>query len=99
MLSYNSKIHKFMEFFPGAFGNYCVIRRSNVLLNYGTKISYYEGMKSANVLSGFNSMVYYFVTGLCVFNPFLRKIVIGLFLPRQGEGPSEKILNRGYLDL
>lgn len=44
-------------------------------------------------------MIDLIIMGMCVFNPCIRKFLIGTILPKQGQGPSEKTMDNGYMDL
>lgn len=75
------------------------VKRSNALNGYGTKIIYCEGRAFSSFGSAAFSLCSMCVFGLGLYIPpvrwFLRKYV----LPKPGEGPSEELLETGYLNL
>lgn len=74
-----------------------IVKRSNALLNYSNRLSYYEGLKFPSVFYGFNYTFGLAVFGTCLFHPILNYLMYKYFLPKTGEGPSEKTMNESFL--
>lgn len=98
LLGYASIHESWVGLFPMSEGNSDIVKRSNVLLNYGEKLHYEEGLVYNNFFQGFLATFGLVVLGTCFFNDplfsFLRKHV----LPKPGEGPSKESQENGFLN-
>lgn len=60
---------------PLSLGNMSIVKRSNAVLGYAPKFSYYEGLKFPGFFYGFNYTLGLVVFGTCLFYPPLKYIL------------------------
>lgn len=73
------------------------VRRSNAILGYGPKLSYYEAARYPSFAAGFVSVFTLIIFGTCLACPPLTWILRTCVLPKPGEGPNEATMDAGFL--
>lgn len=82
---------------PLAGGNACVVKRSNTLLNYGSRVNYKEGSKTMDLFWAIDivfMLTTFFIAFLC--RP-IRWCLWKWVLPNPGQGPSDEAMDAGFL--
>lgn len=77
-----------------------IVNRSNALLNfkYGKNFIYKEKLAVPNAIIALIATLFMPMVMLSLYLPFTRSI-IKLLVPKQGQGPSEKVMNSGYFSM
>lgn len=75
------------------------VRRSNAVNNYSNKLVYREAEVYPSFMAGFVSVLRLIVFGTALFNPVFKWILASYILPKPGEGPSEKAMDKGWLKI
>lgn len=97
---YNNYLKKYEGAFAMSAINIPVVYRSFKLLkkSYGKNFVYGEGMATSNAVYAFLlSLAVGFLGGFLLFSPV--RWVVKQFLPKQGQGPSQKQLDKGYFKI
>jgi short subunit dehydrogenase-like uncharacterized protein len=99
-LGYSSLFRSWVgPFFMSAVMANCV-RRSNALACYSQEMSYGEAVVYPSFFAGFVTVVHDYLLGFMFVNPILRSAAKTLrILPEPGEGPSEKAMDAGFLQV
>lgn len=75
------------------------VKRSNALNGYGKKLTYCEGRSFSSLLGAVISLCSLAALGMGLVIPPVRWLLRKFVLPKPGEGPSEEMLENGYLNL
>jgi saccharopine dehydrogenase (NAD+, L-glutamate forming) len=77
-----------------------IVHRSNALSNYGygKDLIYREYQLAPNMLMAMLSTLLFPIGGMVLFFSLTRNF-INRFLPKQGEGPNQDMLDNGYLKI
>ena len=78
-------------------GNACMVKRSNAILNYNSKLLYKEAKLYPGFLAGFFEAFTSLMFGLCLLLPPLRWFARKFVLPDPGNGPVVETMDRGFL--
>lgn len=99
-MGYSSEHGSWVGFFIMSMVMANCVRRSNVLLGYSKKLTYYEGRVHPNFFSAFNEAL-----GLIIFSCFLvtpplswLALKTGM-IPSPGDGPSAASMDKGFLKI
>jgi len=99
--AYSSINNTFYGFFFMSGVNKECVRRSNVLLKYGSEdvdLVYKEQEELPNVFAAFSWLVAMVLRGAVLASPLLRKVAFSVgALPQPGDGPSDTDMEAGYL--
>ena len=81
-----------------ATANSAVVRRSNALLGYGKNVVYEESQVAPEGIIGAASDLFGLLSTVAVFAcPPLLSLARAYVLPKQGEGPSTRFMDRAFL--
>lgn len=86
-----------MFFMAGVNAN--AVKRSNALNGYGKQVVYSEGQSFGSSISAIMYLAGLAMLGLGLAIPPTRYLLRKFVLPKPGEGPSEKFMQSGFLNL
>lgn len=86
-------------FFVMAGVNANTVKRSNALLNYGSHVTYSEGLGFPSYTAAVSNIVGLAAFGLGLAFPPTRYLLRKTVLPAPGEGPSQEDMLKGYLKI
>ena len=98
-MGYSDKIKKWVGNWMLADGNGNVVKRSNAVLDYGTKLIYREALIYPSFFTGFIFSFGMVLAGLMLACFPLRWLLRNCCLPKPGQGPSKEQMDAGYLKL
>ena len=87
----------YRSFFFMAAVNANTVKRSNAINGYGPAVRYTEGTSFPSLCAAVMFVLGYVVYGICIYIAPLRWLMRKFYLPKPGEGPSDKFMDAGYL--
>eukprot|EP00039_Didymoeca_costata_P012794 m.185972 g.185972 ORF g.185972 m.185972 type:complete len:249 (-) comp15585_c0_seq7:6119-6865(-) len=80
--------------------NASCVRRSNAILNYSDSLIYRESHKHPNFFAAANALMQLMLLGGIIAVPPLKWLCFKMgVLPKPGSGPSEKQMDKGFLQI
>jgi short subunit dehydrogenase-like uncharacterized protein len=73
------------------------VKRSNALNHYSSKLIYSEAEGYPSFFAGFSQLMGFLAFGTALACPPLAYLLKKFFLPAPGQGPSEKVMDAGFL--
>jgi short subunit dehydrogenase-like uncharacterized protein len=98
-LSYEPRIKKWLGPFVMTGVNASCLKRSNTVNEYTDKLFYREGLVFPNFGAAFVTMMGMIVFATALTIPPLQWLMRKYFLPAPGQGPSERTMDAGFLQL
>mmetsp|Transcript_14431 Transcript_14431/g.21686 ORF Transcript_14431/g.21686 Transcript_14431/m.21686 type:complete len:500 (+) Transcript_14431:98-1597(+) len=98
-LGYAKEVQSWVGPFLMAMVNGNCVRRSNAVNNYGPSIKYSEATVYPSFMAGFVTIANLLVLGCSLAVPPLQWLLRKYFLPAPGQGPSEKSMDEGFLNV
>jgi short subunit dehydrogenase-like uncharacterized protein len=100
LLAYSREHGAWIGPFVMASVNVNYVRRSNALLDFSPKLVYREAAVYSNFFAGFSAFLDLVIFGTCLFTPVLSwALQSSGVLPKPGEGPSERSMDAGFLNV